>query len=111
MTSQRTSILKVRDDPKLLDDDGEITKEEVGSSIPEYEISSLLDKKLARWSTASYAMALAYHSCIWNNDCGDFCAWPVEILVIASPTGYMSTTSGFPSLNWGIFYKFLKNDR
>ena len=34
-------------------------KEEVGGSIPNSEISSLLDKKLARWSTASYALALA----------------------------------------------------
>ena len=34
-------------------------KEEVDSSIPSCEISSLLDKKLARWSTASCALALA----------------------------------------------------
>ena len=32
-------------------------------------------------------------------------------MVFASPTGYMLTSSGFPTLNWGIFYKFLKNDR
>ena len=32
----------------------------------------------------------------------------VEILVFASPTGYMFTSSGFPLLNWwGILYKFL----
>ena len=36
-----------------------ILKEEVGSLIPGYEISSLLDKKLAKWSTASRALALA----------------------------------------------------
>ena len=35
---------------------------------------------------------------------------PVEILVFASPTGYMLTSSGFPLWNWGIFYKFLLND-
>jgi hypothetical protein len=34
-------------------------KEEVGGSIRDCEISSLLDKKFARWSTASYALALA----------------------------------------------------
>ena len=42
---------------------------------------------------------------------GDFWAEPVEILVFASPTGYMLTSAGFCTLNWGIFYKFLKNDR
>ena len=34
-------------------------KEEIGSSILGCEISSLLDKKLARWSTASCALAYA----------------------------------------------------
>ena len=34
-------------------------KDEVGGSIPSYEISSLLDKILAKLSTASYALALA----------------------------------------------------
>ena len=34
-------------------------KEEVGSSIPSCKISSLLDIELARWSTASCALALA----------------------------------------------------
>jgi hypothetical protein len=34
-------------------------KEEVGGSIPGCEISSLLDGKLAKWSTASCALALA----------------------------------------------------
>jgi hypothetical protein len=34
-------------------------KEEVGGSIPGCEISSLSDGKLARWSTASCALALA----------------------------------------------------
>ena len=33
-------------------------KEEVGRSIPSYEISSLLDRKLAKLSTASCALAL-----------------------------------------------------
>ena len=41
------------------------------------------------------------------SDRGDFWAQSVEILVCASPTGYMFTSSGFPLLNWGIFYKFL----
>ena len=27
--------------------------------------------------------------------------------MFASPTSYMLTFSGFPLLNWGIFYKFL----
>ena len=34
-------------------------KEEVGGLIPGREISSLLDKKIVRWSTASYALVLA----------------------------------------------------
>ena len=34
-------------------------KEEVGGFNPGYEISSLLDRKLARWSTASCALVLA----------------------------------------------------
>ena len=41
------------------------------------------------------------------SDRGDFWPQPVEILVFASPTGYMFTSSGFPLSNWGIFYKFL----
>ena len=51
----------VRDDPKLLGDDGEIPnyEEEVDGSIPGCEISSLLDIKFARWSTVSCALALA----------------------------------------------------
>jgi hypothetical protein len=42
-------------------------KEEVGGSIPGYEISSLLDKKLVRWSTASCVLALAYRPTISIN--------------------------------------------
>ena len=42
-----------------------------------------------------------------SSDQGGFWASPVEILVFASPTGYMLTSSGFPLLNSGIFYKFL----
>ena len=42
-----------------------------------------------------------------NSDRGDFWALPVEMLVFASPTGYMFTSSCFPLLNWGIFYEFL----
>jgi hypothetical protein len=34
-------------------------KEEVGGSIPGYEISSLSDEKLARWSTATCKLTLA----------------------------------------------------
>ena len=42
---------------------------------------------------------------------GDFWASSSEILVFASATGYTLISSGFPSLNWGIFfYKFLWND-
>ena len=41
------------------------------------------------------------------SDGGDFWAWSVEILMFSSPTGYMLTSSGFPLVNWGIFYKFL----
>ena len=41
-------------------------KEEVGGSISGCEISSLFDKELAKWSTASYALALAYRSSVSN---------------------------------------------
>jgi hypothetical protein len=57
-----THIL-VRDDLKLLDDGGEISKSqgrEVGGSIPSCEISSLLDMIiLVKWSTTLCALALA----------------------------------------------------
>jgi hypothetical protein len=50
--------VEVRDDPELLPyDGGEITI--VDGLIPGYEISSLPDGKLVRWSTASCALALA----------------------------------------------------
>jgi hypothetical protein len=41
-------------------------KEEVGASIPDCEISSLPDEKLARWSTASYALVLACRPSVSN---------------------------------------------
>ena len=44
---------------------------------------------------------------VQSSDRGDFWALLVQILVFASPTGYMLTYSGSPLLNWGIFYKFL----
>ena len=46
---------------KLPDDGGEIPKFQgkIGGLNPDYEISSLLNGKLAWWSTASYAFALA----------------------------------------------------
>ena len=45
----------VQDDPKLLDDSGEVPKPNgvVGGSIPDHEIVSLLDRKSAKWSSAS----------------------------------------------------------
>ena len=36
-----------------------VLKEGIGGSIPSCEISSLLDRKLVRWSTTSCALALA----------------------------------------------------
>jgi hypothetical protein len=39
-------------------------KEEVGDSITGNEISSLPDGKLAKWSTASYALMLACRPCV-----------------------------------------------
>ena len=43
-----------------------------------------------------------------TSDPGDFwVAYLVEILVFASPTGYMLSSSGSPLLKWGTFYKFL----
>ena len=56
----------IRDDPKLPDDGGEL-KEEVGGPIPGYEISSLPDGKLARWSTASCALALGCRPFVQKN--------------------------------------------
>ncbi len=41
-------------------------KEKVGGSIPNYEMSSLLDVKLASWSTASSALALACRPSVSN---------------------------------------------
>jgi hypothetical protein len=46
-----------------------------------------------------------------HSDRGDFLAKPVEILVFASPSGYMLTSSNFPLLNWGIFDKVLQNNQ
>ena len=48
--SCETNSNHVRDDPKLLDDSGKVSKSNgvVGGSIPSYEIVSLLDKILAR---------------------------------------------------------------
>jgi hypothetical protein len=45
----------VRDNPKLLEDSGEVPKPKgrVGGSIPGCEIISLLDGKLTRWSSTS----------------------------------------------------------
>jgi hypothetical protein len=45
------SNVVVRDDPKLLDDSGEVPKPngEVGNLIPSHEIISLLDGKLVKW--------------------------------------------------------------
>ena len=50
------------------------------------------------------------HKVIQPGDRGDFWAQPVEILVFASPAGYKLTSSRFPLLNLGIFYKFILND-
>ena len=41
-------------------------KEEVGNSISNCKISSLIDRKLARWSTASCALALACQPSVSN---------------------------------------------
>ena len=42
---------------------------------------------------------------------GDFWAYPFDILVIPSPTGYMLASFGFPLIKWDKFYKFLLNYR
>ena len=56
----------------------------------------------------------SYRSCcvrceskVWNNVRGDFRAYLLEILVFASPTGYMLISFGFPLLNWDMFHRFL----
>ena len=43
------------------------SKEEVGGSNPDCEMSSLFDIKCARWSTASCALALDYRPSISKN--------------------------------------------
>ena len=43
-------------------------KEEVGGSIPGSEISSLLDRKLAKWSTASCVLVLACWPSVSKNN-------------------------------------------
>jgi hypothetical protein len=43
-------------------------KEEIGGSIPGCEISSLLDGKLARWSTVFWALALACRPYVSKNN-------------------------------------------
>jgi hypothetical protein len=55
-------FLIIRDDPKLPDGAERYPnlKDEGGGSIPGYEISSLLDGQLVRWSIASCALVLAY---------------------------------------------------
>ena len=60
-TGSRKVKSLVQDHPKPPYDGGGIPnlKEEVAGSIPGREISFLLDWKLARWSTASCALALA----------------------------------------------------
>ena len=46
------------------------------------------------------------------NQCpGSFWAESVKILVILNPTSYMLAASGFAFFIWGIFYRFLYNDR
>ena len=59
----------VRDDPKLrmMVERYPILKEKVGSWIPDCEISSLPDGKLAKWSTASSALALACQPSVSKN--------------------------------------------
>ena len=42
-----------------------------------------------------------------DSDRVDLWSYLVEILLFASPTGYMLTLSDFRLLNWGITYKFL----
>ena len=55
--NQHTNKL-VKDDPKLLDDSGKVPKPNrvVGGLNPRCEIVSLLDKKLAMWSSTSWGM-------------------------------------------------------
>ena len=58
----------------------------------------------------SITLILAQRSfslCIHFNDHEGFWTKPVQILMFSSPTGYLLTYSGFPLLNWGIFYRFL----
>ena len=59
-----TSIGYVRDDPNPPDNSGEVPKLNgvVGGSISDCEIVSLLDGKLATWSSASYVIYIYIHN-------------------------------------------------
>ena len=53
-----------------MDDAGELSKSQGKGcgSIPDYEISSLLDRKFAKWTTASCALALACRPSVSKHD-------------------------------------------
>jgi hypothetical protein len=48
---------------------------------------------------------------VGNSHWGDFWVLTIEILVFASPTGYMLTFFGFSLLNWIIFLNSFKKIR
>ena len=71
-----------------------------------------LPKKLANgWAKSQCRdpFLLKKKTLVGSSDREDFWALAVEILVFASPTGHILTSSGFPLVEWGIFYKFLQH--
>jgi len=55
----------IQDDPKLLDDSGEVPKfkEEVGGSIPSCEIVSLLDRKTCHVANSNWLFSIHVEVC------------------------------------------------
>ena len=83
-----------------LGDGVECHSEEVG---PQGHCQSGRQSELSiLYCTSAFSTDFPYGTSDW----GDFWTLRVEIRVFPSPTGYMLTSSGFPLLNWGIFYIF-----
>ena len=72
-------------------------KEEVGGSILGFEISSLLDKILVKWSTASYALALAYWTYVSKKKVK--VKWSRIFLQSWTSTRYFSNSTGSSGTN------------
>ena len=68
---------------------------------------NLIKENRRMWTSNRLDLQTLGSQPVMPNNLPDHWAEPVEILVFAIPTGYMLTSSGYPVLNWGIFYRFL----